>query len=144
MSECIDHGYHKCLNKNGYYRSWYPSSGKLELLHRVVYCEHHNIQLHYIKGYSVRHTCDNPRCINPEHLLLGSHADNMRDRKERGRCPNVTGENNPKAQLTWEAVQDIRTNYIPKKKGQRLYYATKYNVKPAVISDVVSHRSWNA
>lgn len=144
MSICIDHGYNKCLNKNGYRRAWYKGTGKLELLHRVVYCESNNVTLESIAGLSVRHSCDNPRCINPEHLLIGTHADNMRDRTERNRNPNVKGELNPKAQLNWDAVKDIRENYVPYKKGIRQYFADKYNVGLHVISDVISKRSWNA
>lgn len=60
MSDCIDHGYFKCLNKGGYRRAWYKPTQKLELLHRVTYCEVNNVPLDSIKGLSVRHTCDNP------------------------------------------------------------------------------------
>ncbi|MFJ4166312.1 HNH endonuclease signature motif containing protein [Microbacterium sp. NPDC089698] len=40
-------------------------------------------------GLVVRHTCDNPPCINPDHLLIGTVADNNRDKAERGRAPLV-------------------------------------------------------
>jgi hypothetical protein len=40
------------------------------------------------KGKVVRHTCDNPSCINPEHLKLGSQPQNIQDMVERGRCKN--------------------------------------------------------
>lgn len=144
MSICIDHGYTKCLNKNGYRRAWYKPTKRLELLHRVVYAEHNGVDIGAMAGLSVRHTCDNPRCINPEHLVLGTHLDNMNDRAERGRNPDVRGERNPKAQLSWDAVRDIRANYVPYKKGMRQHFANKYGVGVHVISDVISNRSWNA
>lgn len=120
MSICIDHGYTKCLNKNGYRRAWCSRSGKLELLHRVVYCEANDLSITAIKRLSVRHSCDNPRCINPEHLHLGTHADNMQGRSERGRNPDVSGELNPKAILTTEDVQYIRRVYVKFKKKKRI------------------------
>lgn len=143
MDSCTDHGHRKCLNRGGYYRAWDARTKKLELLHRVVYCESNGVSLFSIAGLSVRHTCDNPRCINPEHLILGTHADNMRDRAERGRCANVVGEQNPKAALNWDAVASIRAEYVRNKKGLRAALAIKYGVSPATISDVVSYRSWN-
>ena len=42
-----------------------------------------------ITGFVVRHTCDNIKCINPNHLLLGTPADNNKDRAERGRGHRV-------------------------------------------------------
>lgn len=54
----------------------------------------------------VRHTCDNPCCCNPEHFLLGSHADNVRDRVARSR--SATGSANGRAVLTEPAVKLMR------------------------------------
>lgn len=61
---------------------WLGIDGKGHLAHRVSY------EIHYGKippGKVVRHACDNPECTNPEHLLIGEHADNVEDKISRGR-----------------------------------------------------------
>lgn len=62
------------------------------------------------EGLIVRHKCDNPACVNPEHLELGSQTDNMRDCKERGRMslpPVHKGKSNHKTKLTEDQVSFI-------------------------------------
>ena len=66
-------------------------------------------------GMLVRHTCDNPPCCNPSHLLVGTYADNARDSIERGRNSRgerhsltQRGENNGHAKLTEDLVREIR------------------------------------
>lgn len=78
---CMDHGL--LGNKPGGYHQK-RIKGKLYYVHRLAYADHHGISIHEVPAL-LRHTCDNPRCINPEHLLPGTHADNARDRVERGR-----------------------------------------------------------
>lgn len=57
------------------------------------------------EGVQVNHRCDVPRCVNPEHLYLGSHADNMQDKTERGR--GVRGSQVRQSKLTEDQVRDI-------------------------------------
>lgn len=64
-------------------------------------------------GLVVRHTCDNPPCCNPAHLLIGTSADNARDAKERGRARGARGTRSPFAKLTTEQVGEIRRRYRP-------------------------------
>lgn len=66
----------------------------------------------------VRHTCDNPRCINPAHLLSGTYVDNMRDCKERGRrgpvCGNagLRGEASAACKLSDADCAWVRQHYV--------------------------------
>lgn len=73
------------------------------LAHRISY-EHFNGEVP--EGLLVRHRCDNPPCVNPEHLLIGTSGDNARDRSSRGRSAN--GERHPLAVLTAEQVVELR------------------------------------
>lgn len=56
----------------------------------------------------VRHSCDNTLCCNPQHLLSGTHADNMRDKVDRDRQANFTGPGSPRAKLDADDVRTIR------------------------------------
>ena len=53
--------------------------------HRLVYIDTHGLRLEDIADRVVRHRCDNPGCLNPDHLELGTQADNSRDMWERTR-----------------------------------------------------------
>lgn len=86
MSACLDHGRSRSLSPDGYALVGWPGRrSRCVGLHRLVYVQHNNCTLEDIVGSVVRHTCDNTRCILPEHLVLGTSADNNRDRAERGR-----------------------------------------------------------
>lgn len=111
MSDCINHNDYNADGRHGAYgKRMYK--GKVERSHRVAYCESNNIELDDIKGLEVRHTCDNPKCINPEHLLIGTHQDNQDDKVLRNR--QVQGEAVHTSVLTLEDVRYIRSVYVPR------------------------------
>lgn len=105
---CIDHG--MPCDKHGYARVWH--AGALRLKHRVVLAEHLGTSIDSLDGQQCRHLCHNTRCINPEHLRLGTHADNMQDMVDAGRASH--GEDHFNAKLTEEIVRMLRSRYVPR------------------------------
>ena len=87
------------------------------------------------KGLLIRHSCDNPPCINPAHLVPGTPKDNMGDAKDRGR--NVSGETHGRAKITWEDVDDIRNS-----KDTGIVLAERYGLSPAAVYHIWSGRNW--
>lgn len=86
-------------------------------------------------GLVVMHSCDNPGCINPSHLSLGSRGDNNRDAKAKGR--NASGERHGHARLTRRQVDAIRSDA-----RQNVEIARDYRVNPSHISGIKSGRVW--
>ncbi len=88
----------RCFNTDGYPRMTLDGNVNIKV-HRQVYALFNGED---ISGRVVRHTCDNKRCINPQHLILGNNIDNVRDRVERER----TYGHVPTDQI--EAVRSLR------------------------------------
>lgn len=80
-------------------------------------------------GLCVCHVCDNPSCVNPEHLFLGTVTDNNHDRHAKGRTklPPQKGERNPQSKLTTAQVESIRSlrGVLPQAAVARLYGITQ-------------------
>lgn len=135
---CTDHGL--AGHGLGYGRT--RVNGKKELLHRVVYCKHNSTTLADIAHLVVRHTCDNPRCINPHHLVIGTHADNVQDAVTRGRRAVLRNEAHGMHKLTDAQVQAIRSRY---KRHCRLNgggaLALEFGVSQKQISNIVNHKA---
>lgn len=75
----------------------------------------------------VRHTCDNPRCVNPLHLTTGTHADNVRDRVIRRR--GAIGEKAGRAKLTEAQAQDILDSVDPPQRAAERNGVSIYTVR---------------
>ena len=119
---------------DGYGGFWI--SGKSFKAHRVSWM----LQFGKIpKNKFVLHTCDNKSCVNPKHLWLGTHRDNMDDMVRKNR--QAKGKDNKSTKLTMVQVREIRNRYIPYKcSGRKL--AREYGVAPSRIWNIVNRRSW--
>jgi hypothetical protein len=91
-------------------------------------------------GLFVCHTCDNRRCIEPLHLYLGTHRDNMRDAFHKGRCIGQRGELGSAARLTEAQVRAIRVAHASGASYRAL--ARQYGVAPTTIKALVLRRTW--
>ena len=94
------------------------------------------------KGFYVLHDCDNPPCVNPAHLFLGSQFDNMRDMQHKQRGPNQKGSNNGRAKLTEKDVLYLREVWPTLKRGKKQKIAAKFDVAYSRIRDAVTGRTW--
>jgi hypothetical protein len=76
----------------------------------LAYVQHHGLSFEDIEGMVVMHLCDNPPCVNVDHLRLGTHADNTRDMCAKGRhgFGVRSGTENGRAKLTDAEVSAIR------------------------------------
>lgn len=92
-------------------------------------------------GVCVLHKCDNKRCVNPNHLYLGDHKQNMRDAIERKQWKPFLGESHPSAKLTWNEVHEIRHDHRLTKEPA-CTIAKRYGVSGGCIDHILSGRHW--
>jgi hypothetical protein len=88
----------------------------------------------------VLHKCDNPSCVNPGHLFLGTNADNSRDRAQKGRNPFQNGEANPYCKLSCSDVLEIRR--LSKLGVPQGEIARRYNIKQTNVSCIILRKTW--
>jgi len=111
---------------------------RIQLAHRVAWLlEHGNLP----EGLGILHRCDNPGCVRPSHLFVGTRADNNADMMAKGRYR--AGSNPPRGASAWCAKlteDDIRAIRASEERGVAL--AAKYNVTKSTITDIRKRRSW--
>jgi hypothetical protein len=120
-----------CLTLTGY--GQVRVNGKGHLAHRVSYaCLVGEIP----DGAHVLHRCDTPCCVNPDHLWIGSHADNMRDCADKGRN-GQRGERSHNNRLTTSSVKEIKASALSRRE-----LADFYDVGLSTIDDIRKGRTW--
>jgi hypothetical protein len=89
----------------------------------------------------VCHTCDTPGCINPDHLFLGTYADNTADMVNKGRQgEQLKGESNPRHKLSAEQVKEIR--YLRQEGFSWSALEEKFGVCRGTLQRIVKFRTW--
>lgn len=121
-------------------------AGQINLRGKVIYAHRLSYEMKF--GYLdpdilVCHKCDNPPCVRPSHLFLGTHLDNVLDMRRKGRgydIPPLRGEESPSAKLTAkEAKQCLKL------RQQGLTYrqiGKRYGVSPSTIMILCKGRTW--
>jgi len=120
-------------DKKGYGRTG-PKLGGEVLAHRMSYILAHGP---IPEGLHVLHKCDNPPCVNPDHLYVGTNDDNVRDRHERSRWACQRGEQNPRAKLTDDDIRSIRSDARPQDR-----IGVDYGISQSTVSSIKRRETW--
>ena len=117
------------------------SGGRKILAHRLSFVLHKG---EIPEGMLVLHRCDNPGCVNPDHLFLGSNADNSDDKVRKNRQSKGSahgswsrGENHYRTQLTDEDIRRIRADSRPHKA-----IGAEYGISFSHVSDIKRRVKW--
>lgn len=124
-------------NANGYGMLWL--NGKAERTHRAAWIAKHGT---IPDGKHVLHKCDNPSCINHEHLFLGTNSDNVADKvaKNRQGRPYAKGSANSQAKLDEAKVKEVRSMVRSGLSNSQV--ARAFGVSIMAISAIRNHRTW--
>lgn len=125
------------LDEKGYGR-FHAGSGTPKLAHRLAYERVYGVSLK--QSECVCHRCDNPACVNPFHLFLGTSQMNRADCVGKGR--QAKGERNGRAVLTRGQVEEIRKLYVPRKMSVHKL-GRMFGVSGQTIHRVLKGENWS-
>lgn len=127
------------LDQNGYGRmKWNAPDGSSQL----IICSRFSFLLHngWISvGLVIRHSCDNPACVNPKHLIAGTQTENNQDRTDRNR--HARGATYPNSKLTDDIVREIRRLHTEERMEFK-EMGKRFGVAADTCRKVARFRSW--
>lgn len=88
-------------------------------------------------GLLACHHCDNPPCCNPDHIFIGTIADNAADMARKGRAPSAPGSKHHQAKLNEAQVLEIRSSTETRREA-----AARYGVSPLTIKKIRVRETW--
>lgn len=120
------------FDRDGYGLFWDGDNQKMMRSHQYSY------ELHYgdRSGYCVMHTCDNPSCVNPNHLMLGTNADNCADKVSKNR--HAKGEQQGASKLTEDDVVSI----LDRRNESYKVICSEYDIQPSTLYRIWNRESW--
>ena len=134
-------------------RCWEWTAGKEPKGYGTFYLEGKTRRVHRLsyrifkgdtpEGMCVCHRCDNPGCVNPDHLFLGTNQDNVADRDAKGRQARLRGDCNGMSKLTQrdvELIHLLRQRHTDPRCGVQQFLARWFSVSHNHISNVVNGR----
>jgi hypothetical protein len=124
----------------GHFLRWIDEKRTMGKVHRFSYEYFNNVSRESMKGLFVCHTCDNPICVNPAHLFLGTALDNNRDKVKKGRAG--FGRNKNHVWLSKDIAMQIRKT---KKENPNLSYkqiGKLFNTSASQICRVINNQIW--
>jgi len=130
------HWWSASLNNDGY--GQFRVGGKMQKTHRVAYSLYKGPIL---QGMCVCHSCDNRACVNPDHLWLGTHIQNIADRVKKDRSrKDLKGSNSRWAKLSEDDIQVIRGLL---KNHTQEFIAKRFGVLQGAISKIKLRKTWS-
>lgn len=123
-------------HKKGY--GYFHANGSVMKSHRISFILENKTLIP--KGMCICHSCDNPSCVNPNHLWMGTNMDNIKDSLMKGRRIGLRGEKNNSCKLKSKEVLKIRELFLQKIKAKHI--AKMFNIGISMIYAIKQRRNW--